>query len=928
MDRLNERNVRLLSLLSGFLLIYITIQIWDHGFYIFSVPTFLVGCLATLIAVNGINHCIFTRYDDSGFDGEVFNLNESSSKILWIRVIEKVAAGLFLVASTVFGIVGVVFFDKSEFGLGWFFYLLSILMILLVPFLIRGLNMERSRQLRSIKVSFPLFVTLFLTAIVIMAVFIRIYNVSELPAGLWYDEADNIVRAGQIHASPFDTPVFVPSTHLPSAFLIPIAILQEITGSLWWNGRLVAMGFSVFLVLGMFYFSREVFEAKWGLAAAFLASVMSWSLNWGRIGMHGITAAAFSAFTGFLLWKSLIRWSPFWFFWTGFILGVGMWFYAPFRLFPLVILVSVLLRLISDYPGWRKLLACLVAMGVATIITTSPLIHYAYTNSDIFFKRTDETFIMNHLSGGNPGRAILENFTEHISMFHISGDPNPRHNLPLEPMLDDVTGSLLIVGLIIVLAKCRQPLYLLFVFWLFIMLLPGILSVPWESPQSLRSIGVIPAVIIIALFPVVLFWNLLKSHSYLIIRRTAVFAILFLFGFIGYLNLSIYFGKQAGHPEVFSDFSTSETIMAKEMVKQSQNAYTLYSSRQFLYSLTASVVSGNVHYEPLFAPRDLPISPERVLNGAAIYLEPRDSGMYELLAEYYPSAKFRVITAPNGKDPILYEVLISKDQLKNTTGVELTFHHGDLLVKKKRIDLFSSQWVKDLAGIDFPAEFMLESNLHVRQSGKYQFEVLGKGQLYIDDLPYSEFEDGIRLGPGLHTIRVEGTALAESGFSELLWGEYGGTLDPVPASVLFRGQVRPIGLSGVIYKESQPLSSHIGITPDAFYYDPPFKGIHEAYWFGLLEVSIPSTYQFNLIGNDEMELYVNGVLVSVAGNEFSAKEGSKIDLSKGEARIEVRYISSGEAPSFKIFWTSETINNEQLIPVGLIEPDYSFMKVP
>jgi len=403
---------------------------------------------------------------------------------------------------------------------------------------------------------------------------------------------------------------------------------------------------------------------------------------------------------------------------------------------------------------------------------------------------------------------------------------------------------------------------------------------------------------------------------------------LFLFGFIGYLNLSIYFGKQAGHPEVFSDFSTSETIMAKEMVKQSQNGYTLYSSRQFLYSLTASVVSGNVHYEPLFAPRDLPISPERVLNGAAIYLEPRDSGMYELLAEYYPSAKFRVITAPNGEEPILYEVLISKDQLKNTTGVEVTFHHGDLLVKKKLIDLFSSQWAKDLEGIDLPADFMLESNLHVRQSGQYQFEVFGKGQLYIDDLPYSEFEDGIRLGPGLHTIRVEGTALTESGFSELLWGKYGGTLEPVPASALFRGQVRPIGLSGVIYKKSQPLSSHIGITPDAFYYDPPSQGIHEAYWFGLLEVSIPSTYKFNLIGNDEMELYVNGVLVSVAGNEFSAKEGSGIDLSKGEARIEVRYISSGEAPSFKVFWTSETIDNEQLIPVGLIEPDYSFMKVP
>ncbi len=928
MDRLNERNIRLLAILSGFLLIYATIQFWDHGFYYFSLPTFLVGCVATLIAVNGTSYWVSNKDDGSDLDTGFFSLNESSSRILRKRLFEKVLGCLFLVAATVFGIVGVVFFDKSEFGLGWSCYLVSITMILFVPFLFQGLSTEKSKKLGRISVNLPLFITLFLLAIIVMAVFIRIYNIAELPAGLWYDEADNIMRAGQIHASPFDTPVFVPSTHLPSAFLIPIAILQEISGPLWWNGRLVATGFSVFLVLGMFYFSREIFGSKWGLAAAFLASVMSWSLNWGRIGMHGITAAGFSAFTGFLLWKSLIRWSPFWFFWTGFILGSGMWFYAPFRLFPLVVLVGIALRLLTDHPGWRKLLTCLAAMAIATIITTSPLIHYAYTNTDIFFKRTDETFIMNHLSDGDTGRAILENFAEHILMFHISGDPNPRHNLPLEPMLDDVTGGLLIIGLIILLSKWRQPLYLLFVFWLLIMLLPGILSVPWESPQSLRSIGAIPAVISIALFPLVLFWKLIKSHSNLIIRRIAPFTLLLLFGFIAYMNLSIYFGKQASHPEVFSDFSTSETIMAREMVKQSQNGYTLYSSRQFLYSLTASIVSRNAHYEPLFAPRDLPISPERVLNGAAIYLEPRDSGMYELLAEYYPSAKFRAVTAPSGQDPILYEVLISKDQLRNATGVEATFHHEDLLVKKEKIDLFSSQWVKDLAGIDLPAAFMLKSNLHIRQPGLYQFEVFGKGQLYIDDFPYSEFREGIQLGAGLHTIRVEGIALAESGFSELLWGKYGDILEPIPASALFIGQVRPIGMSGVIYRESQLLTSHIGITPDAFYYDPPAQGIHDVHWYGLLEVPIPGTYKFNLIGNAKMQMFVNGVLVPVAETDFSVAEGLGTDLSSGKARIEVRYISSGEAPSFKIFWKSETSKNETLIPVGLIKPDYAYMKGP
>ena len=227
-------------------------------------------------------------------------MNESSSKILWTRVVEKASACLLLGISSVFGLVSVLFFNKLEFGLAWTCYLASILAILFVPFLFRGNNLSVFRKPGATAVRIPLFITLFLIAIIVMAVFIRIYNISELPAGLWYDEADNIMRAAQIHAAPLDTPVFVPSTHLPSAFLIPIGMLQEITGPVWWNGRLVAMGFSVFLILGMFYFSREIFGHPWGLAAAFLASVMSWSLNWGRIGMHGITAAGFSACTGFL----------------------------------------------------------------------------------------------------------------------------------------------------------------------------------------------------------------------------------------------------------------------------------------------------------------------------------------------------------------------------------------------------------------------------------------------------------------------------------------------------------------------------------------------------------------------------------------------------------------------------------------------------
>ena len=77
-----------------------------------------------------------------------------------------------------------------------------------------------------------------------------------------------------------------------------------------------------------------------------------------------------------------------------------------------------------------------------------------------------------------------------------------------------------------------------------------------------------------------------------------------------------------------------------------------------------------------------------------------------------------------------------------------------------------------------------------------------------------------------------------------------------------------------------------------------------------------------------MKLFVNGISVAVTRNGFSEEDGTGINLPSGEARIEVRYVSSGEAPRFKIIWKPATSKNEALIPVGLIEPDYDFMKVP
>ena len=924
-ERLNEINVRLLSILSGLAFIFVSVKLWDYGFYLISLPTFFVGIIAILISAT--KYAIPIRKGGSCPLGTGVSLGSKSSKILWLRLTEKAVGWFLVVLSAILSISGFMLFDRAAHGAGWACYMFSVLAILAVPFLFRGLTVSASKPLINPRLTIPVFATFLITGVVILGFVLRVHNISELPAGLWYDEADNIIRAGQIHASPSNTPVFVPSTHLPSAFLVPIAMLQELTGVSWLNGRLASAGFSVILILAMFYFAKDVFGAFWGLGGAFAVAIMRWSLNWGRIGMHGITAAVFSALTGFLLWRSLIKWSPFWFFWTGLSLGVGMWFYAPFRLFPVVILIGVGLRICSGFPGWRRLVDCLISMVFAAIISTVPLLQYSFRNPDIFFKRTEETFILNHLSDGSWFRAIWENFVEHIFMFHISGDPNPRHNLPFEPMLDDVTGTLFIAGLILIVAQWRRPLFLLFPCWVFVMLTPGIFSVPWESPQSLRSIGVIPAVLIISIVPLVHLLRLFNLNPRDIFRKVGLISIVVLFGFIGYFNVSMYFGKQASHPDVFADFSTSETLMAKEMVKQSQNGYTLYSSRQFLFSLTASVVSGNVHYEPLFAPRDLPISPNRVLHGAAIYLEPRDAGIYDLLAEYYPSAKFREIMAPHGVAPILYEVLINKQQLADALGVEATFKRGNVLIKTDKFSAFSSSWAKDLSGVAFPTNFVFQSNLHVREQGLYQFQVSGDGQLYVDGISIQENGDGVNLGVGLHSLQLKGIAHSESGFVEVLWGRDGNIMEPIPTSLLFLGDKSPTGLAAVFYQESQPVVSHVGLTADTFYYAPPIEGPYEAVWAGFVEIPIPGEYTFSLASNSAMKLVVNDVLITETAWEGEFARSGEISIHDGKASIELRGLLSTRSPQFKIFWQMKG-NEENVIPVGLIKPDPEFMRIP
>ncbi|MBA39826.1 MAG: hypothetical protein CL894_04695, partial [Dehalococcoidia bacterium] len=220
-----------MSILSGLAFIFVSVKLWDYGLYLISLPTFFVGIIAILISAN--KYSLPLRRRDNCPRTTGVSLGSESSKILWLRLTEKAAGWFLVVVSAILSISGFMLFDRAAHGAAWASYMFSMLAILVVPFLFRGLTVSASKPLINSRLTIPVLVTFLIIGVVILGFVLRVYNISELPAGLWYDEADNIIRAGQIHASPLNTPVFVPSTHLPSAFLVPIAMLQELTGVPW-----------------------------------------------------------------------------------------------------------------------------------------------------------------------------------------------------------------------------------------------------------------------------------------------------------------------------------------------------------------------------------------------------------------------------------------------------------------------------------------------------------------------------------------------------------------------------------------------------------------------------------------------------------------------------------------------------------------------
>ena len=90
--------------------------------------------------------------------------------------------------------------------------------------------------------------------------------------------------------------------------------------------------------------------------------------------------------------------------------------------------------------------------------------------------------------GGGDSSAFTGSLNKHLAMFNIAGDQNGRHDLPGAPMLDDVTAALFFLGLGLCVVRAGRWQYIFPPLWFVAALAGGVLSLPFEAPQSHRTL--------------------------------------------------------------------------------------------------------------------------------------------------------------------------------------------------------------------------------------------------------------------------------------------------------------------------------------------------------------------------------------------------------------------------------------------------------
>jgi hypothetical protein len=359
-------------------------------------------------------------------------------------------------------------------------------------------------------------------AVLLIAAWLRLYELPMLPPGLNFDEAGSGVASLEILSGApkiwwrlggGQEPLWPYLAALSTAGLGNIPLALRLPAAL--TGVLTIA--AVYPLLLVFRLGNQRDTHLIALLTALGLALSDWHLHFSRLGFRAILLPLLSTLAFYFFWRSLgSRQKPVarYFLVPGvpdaalalsaLFTALAIYSYLAARLLPLVPLLYWLLHwLIGKIqpkmnPPLFPLL--LTTYSLLLLLFLLPLILYFSSNPTDFVARSTNVSIFNPAwnHGDLPGTAWHTLITTLGTFFGRHGDPNPLVNLPGQPALPPLLVPFFCLGLLISFYRVFSPApllsrpspHLFLLCWWAVMLFPAILA-PEGAPHHLRLIGTI-----------------------------------------------------------------------------------------------------------------------------------------------------------------------------------------------------------------------------------------------------------------------------------------------------------------------------------------------------------------------------------------------------------------------------------------------------
>ncbi len=319
-----------------------------------------------------------------------------------------------------------------------------------------------------------------LIVILLVAAFLRLYRLDEIPPGVTHDEADTGYFVEVVYRTGRCSQVETPYGYAYKPFSMYLgALFMALFGANDLALRLHTVFLGMLLVVFTYLWARRLFGLAVGLGSAALVAVSYWTVSMSRVALNISSAPPLFAGAVYFLWRALSAGEKRrWWAWGAFVLLLTASFYA----YESALAASISLGMLLVYlAAFHRPLFCRHAASFIGALFLVGLLVAPHLLDPGSWGRT------NTLSGpvreaiqGN-FEPLMGNAASTLATFSFSGDSFVTYNLPGRSIFDPITSLFFYGGIVLCLWRWKRPAYAFVLVWMAAGLVPALITGEWIS---------------------------------------------------------------------------------------------------------------------------------------------------------------------------------------------------------------------------------------------------------------------------------------------------------------------------------------------------------------------------------------------------------------------------------------------------------------